>query len=237
MKVRRVLDLFCGAGGAAMGLHRAWPDAEIVGVDIKPQPRYPFKFVQADAIQYLYFGDIMAPWSTRDADFIWASPMCQLYSKTRAILRGKGLENPGRNQIPSVRNGLRSKGIPYAIENVPGAPLEKPIRLCGTMFGLRVLRHRHFETSFPSAEPLHAKHDGGTNSHRGYSTGAKYVTVGGNNFIRTEGAEAMGIDWMKTRAELSQAIPPAYSQYIAEQFDKAKGVIPVHSHEEKVNKF
>lgn len=207
----RVLDLFCGAGGAAMGLHRVWPEAEIVGIDIKPQPSYPFKFVQMDWREYLMLHFL-------EADFIWASPMCQLYSKTRAILRGKGLVNPGANQIPEVRQRLIKSGIPYVIENVPGAPLINPLMLCGTMFGLRVLRHRYFEASFPWLAPSHSTHNGGTNSHRGYSTGAKYVTVGGNNFIRTEGAEAMGIDWMKTRKELSQAIPPAYSQYIAEQF-------------------
>lgn len=196
-----------------MGLHRAWPDAEIVGVDIKPQPRYPFTFVQADAMNY-HIGCVTV------FDFIWASPMCQLYSKTRSILRGKGLINPGSNQIPEVRQRLQDSGIPFVIENVPGAPLIAPGMLCGTMFGLRVLRHRFFETNFACLYPTHCTHDGGTNSHRGYSTGAKYITVGGNNFIRTEGAAAMGIDWMKTRAELSQAIPPAYSQYIAEQFRK-----------------
>src|SRR5208282_1191598 len=220
----RVLDLFCGAGGAAMGLHHAWPSAEIVGVDIKPQPRYPFTFVRGDAMQgdhRIWAADLQRYIDYRDFDFIWASPMCQLYSKTRAILRGKGLTNPGQNQIPGIRAALKTARVHYVIENVPGAPLLCPAMLCGTMFGLRVLRHRLFEASFVWRVPPHFKHDGGTNSHRGYSTGAKYVTVGGNNFIRTEGAEAMGIDWMKTRAELSQAIPPAYSQYIGEQFSRA----------------
>lgn len=212
----RVLDLFCGAGGAAMGLHRAWPDAEIVGVDIKPQPRYPFTFVLADAMTFPLEG----------YDFIWASPTCQTHSKTRAILRGKGLENPGDDQhIPLIRHRLLCSGITYVIENVPGAPLLNPLMLCGTMFGLRVLRHRYFETNFCWMAPSHPAHNGGTNSHRGYSTGAKYITVGGNNFIRTEGAAAMGIDWMKTRPELAQAIPPAYSQYIAEQFNLSRGTV------------
>src|SRR5271165_1946740 len=176
----RILDLFCGAGGAAMGLHQAFPEAEIVGVNIKPQPSYPFTFVLSDWKEFLKSCGLF--------DFFWASPMCQLYSKTAAILRGKGLVNPGKNQIPEVRQWLKETTKPYVIENVPGAPLIEPFMLCGTMFGLGVLRHRHFETSFACLTPQHLKHRGGTNSHRGYSTGAKYVTVGGNNFIRTEGA-------------------------------------------------
>lgn len=206
----RVLDLFCGAGGAAMGLHQAWPDADIVGVDVKPQPRYPFTFVQADAMIFPLEG----------YDFIWASPMCQDHSKTRKILEGKGLKGKGGgDQIGLIRFRLYGAQVPYVIENVPGAPLINPITLCGTMFGLKVISHRRFESSFPLKQLPCGRH-GCTNSHRGYSTGAEFVTVGGNNFRRVEGAIAMGIDWMGTRPELAQAIPPAYSRYIAEQFER-----------------
>jgi len=234
----RVLDLCSGAGGAAMGLHRAWPKAKITGVDIRPQPSYPFTFVQADALTFsfdcpdcvgtgnFYGRDEDGDWLDCDSckgtgnayDFIWASPPCQGFSKTRKIMEGKGIANPraDNSMIPRLRERLEVSGIPYVIENVPGSPLINPVRLCGTMFNLRVLRHRLFEASFPIRQLECGRH-GGTNSHRGYSTGAEFVTVGGHNFRRVEGAAAMGIDWMKSRAELSEAIPPAYSEFIARQ--------------------
>jgi DNA (cytosine-5)-methyltransferase 1 len=200
----KALDLFCCASGASMGLHQAGFD--VTGVDIEPQPRYPFRFIQADALTFPLEG----------YDFAWASPMCQDHSKTRKILEGKGLTGKGGgDQIARIRERLIVSGLPYVIENVPGAPLINPITLCGTMFGLKVIRHRRFESNFLILQPKCGRH-GKTNSHRGYSTGAEFVTVGGNNFRRVEGAAAMGIDWMKTRPELSQAIPPAYAKYIGE---------------------
>lgn len=201
----RLLDLFCGVGGAAMGYFRAG-FTEIVGVDIVDQPHYPFTFVRANALTYPLEG----------FDLIHASPTCQAHSKTRKILEGKGLQTKGEaSHIEAIRKHLH--GRPYIIENVPMAPLLDPIRLCGTMFGLKVFRHRHFESSLTLLAPSHAKHVGGTNSHRGYSTGAAYITVGGNNYNRLEGAAAMGIDWPTTRPELSQAIPPAYTEYLGRQ--------------------
>lgn len=187
----RLLDLFCGIGGAAMGYHRAG-FTDIVGVDIIDQPHYPFAFVRADALTYPLDG----------FDVIHASPTCQAHSRTRKILEGKGLTTKGDGgHIAAIRTRLR--GRVYIIENVPGAPLLNPLRLCGTMFGLRVFRHRLFETSFFALEPDHPEHVGGTHSHRGYSTGGAYITVGGNNYNRVEGAAAMGIDWPTTRPELS----------------------------------
>lgn len=194
----RALDLFCGAGGVSMGLHRAGFD--VTGVDIRPQPNYPFTFIQADALDS---GLDLATF-----DFIAASPPCQAHSKTRAI---HGYDYP--DLIPQTREMLIASGVPYAIENVPGAPLQSPIMLCGTMFGLRVIRHRLFETSFPILAPKCGRH-GSTNSHRGYSTGGEFITVAGNNYRRVEGAAAMGIDWPMTRPELSQAIPPSYAEFI-----------------------
>lgn len=199
------LDLFCGAGGAAKGLHDAGFD--IIGVDINPQPNFPFTFVQGDATN--------PPFDLAGFDFIWASPVCKAFTVARHI---QGNEHP--NQIPATRELLRRSGVPYCIENVPGAPLEDPFMLCGTMFGLNVIRHRHFEASFPVLAPTCGRH-GRTMSKDGYSTkarGAEFITVAGNNYPRTEGAAAMGgLDWM-TRPELSQAIPPAYSEWIARQF-------------------
>lgn len=193
----RALDLFCCAGGASMGLHNA--GFEVVGVDIRPQPSYPFMFVQADALR--------PPFDLRDFDLVWASPPCQAHSKTRAI-HGNEYED----LIPATRALLADHPM-TVMENVVGAPLEHAFTLCGTMFGLRVIRHRLFEASFPVLVPPCGRH-GPTNSHRGYSTGAEFVTVAGNNYRRIEGAAAMGINWMKSRAELSQAIPPAYGEFI-----------------------
>lgn len=197
----RALDLFCGAGGATKGLQRA--GFHVTGIDIKPQPRYcGDAFIQADALA--------PPVDLRDFDFIWASPPCQAHSKTRAI---HGNDYP--DLIPATRALLVATGVPWVIENVPGAPLLHPIRLCGTMFGLKVIRHRDFESSFPMLAPNCGRH-GGTNSHRGYSTGAEFITVAGNNYRRVEGEVAMSIDWMRTRDELSEAIPPAYSEFIGQ---------------------
>lgn len=120
----RVLDLFCGAGGAAMGLHRMWPDAEIIGVDIKPQPRYPFTFILTDAMTF----------SLNGYDFIWASPPCQGYSWTSHIYHCQ--QRPYPKLIEDMRRQLSNAGVSYVIENVPGAPLISPLLLCGTMFGL-----------------------------------------------------------------------------------------------------
>lgn len=186
-----------------MGLYRAGFD--VIGVDIKPQPRYPFAFIQADAMTFDLAG----------FDFIWASPMCQDHTRCQRILDGKGLRGKGGgNQIERIRPRLQAAHSPYVIENVPGAPLLNPIRLCGTMFGLRVYRHRLFESSFAISTPNHSKHNGGTKSHRGYSKDTPYITVGGHNNNVSQGKAAMGINWM-IRDELSQAIPPIYAEYIA----------------------
>ena len=197
---KRVLDLFCGAGGAAMGLHRAWPEAEIVGVDIKPQPRYPFHFRLANALHYPLDG----------FDFVWASPMCQSHSW--AARRWKKV---WPDQIAAVRERLA--GIPHTIENVVGAPLLSPVRLCGMMFNLRVIRHRLFECSFPVIEPNHPKCSGAI------SRGEAYTVAGhgaeSKSYRYQDWADAMGIQWM-TKIELTQSVPPAYSEYIARQFSK-----------------
>jgi DNA (cytosine-5)-methyltransferase 1 len=192
----KALDLFCCAGGASVGLARAGFD--VTGVDNRPQPSYPFTFINDDALTVSIDG----------YDFIWASPPCQEFSKTRKIT-GKSYPN----LIPAIRARLQAAFVPYVIENVPGAPLLDPVMLCGTMFGLKVIRHRHFEANFTLPQLTCGRH-GGTNSHRGYSTGAEFVTVAGHNYRRVEGEIAMGIDWMRTRDELSQAIPPDYAEFI-----------------------
>jgi DNA (cytosine-5)-methyltransferase 1 len=210
--VVRILDLFCGAGGAAMGLHYAFPEAEIVGVDIKPQPRYPFTFCQME------WADFMSGWGIDGYGtsfyLIWASPKCQNHSTMTKRWNRAHLHE---NQIPAVREVLISTGKPYIIENVPQAPLENPVTLCGSMFGLGVRRHRHFECSFPIIAP-NCQHElqpevVGVYGHAGGTSKRDGLTFKGTASWK----EAMGIDWM-TGNELAQAIPPAYSRYIAEQF-------------------
>ncbi len=204
----RLLDLFCGAGGASVGYHRA--GFNVVGVDIRPQPHYPFDFVQSDALEYLANHG-------HEFDVIHASPPCQRYSKLRYVT---GRQYP--DMISDVRQLLESIGKPYIIENVPGAPLLNPLMLCGTMFGLRVIRHRMFETMpviwFAPRQCAHIGKASGNNSaskprKRPTLENYRYITVTGNSYIAADGRTAMGIDWMTMR-ELSQAIPPAYTHYI-----------------------
>jgi DNA (cytosine-5)-methyltransferase 1 len=210
----RALDLFCGAGGASMGLHRAGFD--VLGVDIENQPEHPFDFVRGDAVATL---DLLASGSLARAtsglgrfDLVWASPPCQAFTAYR---RRVGHVAPRPNLIPIVREKLRAAGIPYIIENVVGAPLESPVMLCGSMFGLEVQRHRIFETSFPMLAP-ECKHDvwvprfpPATNRKNLRKT----VEVGVWRIPLSIQQRAMGIDWMSLE-KLSQAIPPAYAEWL-----------------------
>jgi DNA (cytosine-5)-methyltransferase 1 len=210
----RILDLFCGAGGAAMGLHRVFPDAEIVGVDIVKQPHYPFDFVQCDWREAL--ATMPGMWERTDPQelFIWSSPPCQRYS-TMTKKWGREEEHP--DFIAELLEELTAMEAPYVIENVPGAPLHDPVLLCGSMFGLKVRRHRLFECSFPVLSPScnHALQPEvvGVYGHAGGSSKRDGLKFSGTDSWR----EAMGIDWMSGK-ELAEAITPAYSQYIAEQF-------------------
>lgn len=202
----RLLDLFCGAGGAAMGYHQAGFD--VVGVDINPQPNYPFEFIQADAL-----GEI---WAGFDA--VHASPPCQAHSALRNA-------HPGREYpdlIPATRALVWAMNVPYVIENVVGAPLVNPVQLCGSAFGLELRRHRLFETSFPvlvpacahywqtGSFPTHARKDKAQ-----YSPVVRiYGTGGGAGKDLDLWRRTMGVGWMQAKAEISQAIPPAYTNHI-----------------------
>ena len=196
----RALDLFCCAGGAGMGLHRAGFD--VTGVDINRQPRYPFRFIQADALTV----DLAV------YNFLWASPPCQKFCalNTREDL------SRYPDLIEPVRAKLIASGLPWVIENVPGAPIRHDLMLCGGMFGLRSYRHRYFECSFPIAQPDHPKHETrvnrrGENRRQHWAAGG-FITITGD--VGTYcGPEAMGIDWMSGN-EMSEAIPPAYAEYI-----------------------
>ena len=216
----KLLDLFCGAGGAAMGYHRAGFD-EIVGVDIKPQPRYPFKFVQGDALEYLKE-------CGHEFDVIHASPPCQFYSEATPIEYRKN--HP--DLIDKTREMLQAIRKPFIIENVESArgKLINPLKLCGSIFGLPIQRHRYFEIStrpFVLLSPC--KHEFGKvyafidgESRR---VSIPVLCTGGGDGKRTKRKThrprqpvkeirwAMQIDWM-TQGELTEAIPPAYTEFV-----------------------
>lgn len=199
----RLLDLYCGAGGAARG----YADAgfEVVGVDIAPQPNYPFTFFQADALDFL-------AWGCSDFDAIHASPPCQAFSLAQRI---RNRDHP--DLVAATREALIQTGKPYVIENVVGAPLRDPVLLCGAMFpGLRVYRHRLFEASFPLDVPEDPGHYWPLCKMGRPPIKGEFVHVVGNFSGVQYARDAMGIPWM-TRNELREAIPPAYTHYIGEQ--------------------
>ena len=217
----KLLDLFCGAGGAAMGYYRAG-FTEIIGVDIVPQPRYPFRFVEADALKYLV--SLIEAGAISEFDMIHASPPCQGYSRaTRHLSNGNY-----QNLIPETRKLLIKTGLPYVIENVPGAPCVNPIVLCGTMFGLPLIRHRLFECNptvwFPPAvcRCSHLCTNSKTSEGQlsSFGRGATAICVAGSIYLKRDGEIAMGIDWM-TKKELSQSIPPAYTEWLGSYMIRA----------------
>lgn len=198
-----------------MGYHQA--GFEVVGVDIAPQPRYPFEFHRADVLEYPLEG----------FDVVHASPPCQAYSD---LARRNGNGHLWPRLIEPIRARLQAAGVPFLIENVDGAPLIDPIVLCGTMFdGLRVLRHRLFEASFPIIAPPHPRHPlvfthDRRKAHYGrLDQAVSFVQVtGGGNCTIANARSAMGINWM-TKAELNEAIPPAYTRFVGAQLLAHRG--------------
>jgi DNA (cytosine-5)-methyltransferase 1 len=212
----RLLDLFCGAGGAAMGYHRAGFD--VVGVDIAPQPRYPFHAIRADVSTYLKWSDLVSS----GYDAIHASPPCQAYSN----MNGRHDDHP--ELIAETREFLEASGLPFVIENIEDARDElcDPIMLCGTMWdppldGLK--RHRLFESNWdlqPSEWPC--RHKLAAPRFLVYEHGKWYMSPfvkiygGGGGKAAEHWGRALGIDWM-TRKEMKEAIPPAYTEFIGHQ--------------------
>jgi DNA (cytosine-5)-methyltransferase 1 len=210
----RILDLFCGAGGCAKGYHDAGFD--VIGVDIKPQPNYPFTFRQQDALEFL---DECMSWPSRLwFDAVHASPPCQSFTAYRR--KGHGVGDGYPNLIPLTRELLEASGLPYVIENVTGARshLVDPVMFCGSSFGLDVRRHRLFETNFPLEAPPcdHAwqtpRFPAATN-RKPHSR--RTVEIGVWRIPLEVQQRAMRIDWM-TLPELSEAIPPAYTAHIGD---------------------
>jgi DNA (cytosine-5)-methyltransferase 1 len=207
----RLLDLCCKEGGAGMGYHQAGFD--VVGVDIDPQPRYPFRFIRADALDVLTDRRFTAGF-----DLIHASWPCQAYSPLNALPSTKNAdEHP--DLLGPGRELMRATGRPWVIENVMSAPLRKDmsITLCGGMFGLRTYRHRRFESPLPLRAPPHPKHVIRTATKRRKELWAQgwHVSITGDVGTYV-GPEAMGIDWMSGDG-LSEAIPPAYTRLVGRQ--------------------
>jgi DNA (cytosine-5)-methyltransferase 1 len=203
----RLLDLFCGAGGASMGYHRA--GFEVVGVDISPQRNYPFEFHQLDALDALNAVVLLDPFFTR-FDAIHASPPCQAYSSMTKCRPGLALEYP--DLIGPTRHLLEQTGLPWVIENVPYAPMRADLTLCGQMFGLPLYRHRLFESNVRLFEPPHPEHQIPA-SKAGHWKEGTIISVSGHVAPISVARMAMGIDWT-TRDELAEAIPPAYTEYV-----------------------
>jgi len=203
----RILDLFCGAGGASMGYHRA--GFNVTGMDINAQPDYPFEFIEDDALGLFLY-------KVHEFDAIHASPPCQAFTAYRR--RGAGVGDSYPDLIAPIRELLQETGSPYVIENVPGAPLVDPVMLCGSSFGLDVRRHRLFETNWPLVAPPcdHSwqtpRFPPATNRTNLRST----VEVGVWRIPIETQQRAMGIDWMPLRS-LSEAIPPAYTEHVGGQ--------------------
>jgi DNA (cytosine-5)-methyltransferase 1 len=203
-----ILDLFCGAGGASAGYERA--GFEVVGVDLVSSPRYPYQFVQGDALAFLEAG------GAKGFAAIHASPPCQRYSSATKV-HGDEIIDSHPDLIAPVRELLEASGLPYIIENVPGAPMLEPaIVLCGSMFGLEVRRHRIFEGSVPILPPFacdHSRPAVPVYGHTGAGANRGRERERGRSNGVADWRRAMGIEWM-SRDELAEAIPPAYTEWL-----------------------
>lgn len=203
----KLLDLFCGAGGASMGYSRAGFD--VTGIDIKHGKRYPFNYIRGDVMNLTV--DDLAQY-----DVIHASPPCQTYSVTQHLRNAQGKTTSKLDLLQPVRDLLIASGKPYVIENVKGAPLLNPVQVCGSAFNLKVRRHRLFESNMPLK---------GTDCHHGqqgrpvgiYGSMRDEIPGGGHTAKSMDQAkDAMGIYWM-IWGELVEAIPPAYTHHIGMQ--------------------
>ena len=209
----KLLDLYCGGGGASFGYELAGWD--VVGVDIDPQPKYRGKFIQADAIEYL-----KAHYTEFDA--VHASPPCQHYSKAAMQFRIAGKKYV--DMIEITRNELIKTGLPYIIENVPDAPLLEPILLCGAMFGIRTYRHRLFENNIELKQPKHPKHIAPNAKMGRKPMPNEYLQYMGHFSGVKIVQEFTGLHWLGQK-ELAQSLPPQYTRWVGKQLLKA---LPEH---------
>ena len=216
----KLLDLYSCAGGAAVGYHKA--GFEVIGVDINPQPRYPFEHHMADALEFVAAHG-------HEYDVIHASPPCQAFSATKSLHT-----NTHPDLIGQTREALQATGRPYVIENVPRSPLVNPITLCGTEFGLtaldvdgvplKLIRHRLFESNVPLARPSGCNHDKSILTASVYGAGGGWTPAHRDSPKRCGGyvphtdvcRELLGVDWTN-KHELSQVVPPAYTEWVGRQ--------------------
>jgi DNA (cytosine-5)-methyltransferase 1 len=204
----KLLDLFCGVGGASAGYAAAGFD--VTGIDLKHGKRYPYKYIRGNVSDYLH-NDFL-----RQFDVIHASPPCQTHSITKHLRNAQGKSTSKIDMIPEVRQALVASGVNYVIENVPGSPLVNPIQVCGSSFGLKVRRHRLFESN--------VKLQGSVCDHKsqgkpvGVYGSLNDEIPGGGHTAKTidEARKAMGIDWA-IWTELVEAIPPAFTKFIGDQ--------------------
>ena len=205
----KLLDLYCGVGGASAGYNKAGFD--VTGIDLKHGKRYPYKYIKGDVLMYLQNLDFL-----RSFDIIHASPPCQTHSITQHLRNAQGKSTSKLDLIPQTRAALIASGKPYVIENVPGSPLINPIQLCGSSFGLQVRRHRLFESNM--------KLTGSVCDHKAqgrpvgvYGSLNDQIPKGGKTATTIdEGRDAMGMPWA-IWTELVEAIPPAYTEYLGKQ--------------------
>lgn len=215
----KALDLCCCGGGAARGYAQA--GFQVLGVDIDPQPNYPFEFVRGEALEYLRHQNL------KPFDIIHVSPPCQGYSTAVSSRASRYVRTLGKDEprlIAPLRALLEESGKPYVIENVMGArkELRVGLTLCGSMFGLPIARHRIFETNWPIAQPMHARCSGVAkrfSEAMGWEYRDMSVTGKGRRKGTTERwKQIMGIEGNMTQHQLSEALPPAYTRYIGQQF-------------------
>ena len=204
----KLLDLFCGAGGASAGYAKA--GFEVTGIDVKHGKRYPFTYIKGDV------RDFLDPEFLQQFDVIAASPPCQTFSATKHLRNAQGKSTSKINMIPMVRDALIMSNRIYVIENVPNAPLINPVQLCGSAFNLKVRRHRLFESNFPlKGTDCHHKQQGKPIGI--YGSMRDEIPNGGHTAKTMDQAnDAMGIDWM-IWGELVESIPPAYTHFIGQQ--------------------
>lgn len=205
----KLLDLYCGVGGASAGYEEA--GFTVTGIDIKHGKRYPYEYIRGDVLHYLLDLKFL-----RSFDVIHASPPCQTHSITQHLRNAQGKSTNKLDLIPQTRAALIASGKPYVIENVPGSPLIDPVQLCGSSFGLQVRRHRLFESNM--------KLKGSECSHKSqgrpigvYGSLNDEIPQGGKTATTIEEAKmAMRIDWA-IWTELVEAIPPVYTKYLGLQ--------------------
>jgi DNA (cytosine-5)-methyltransferase 1 len=207
----KLLDLYCGVGGASVGYARA--GFEVTGIDLKHGKRYPYTYIRADVLEVIKDIDYL-----RQFDVIHASPPCQTHSITQHLRNAQGKSTSKIDLIPQTRQALIKSGVNYIIENVPGSPLIDPVQLCGSSFGLKVRRHRLFESNMPIKGSV-CNHKLQGRPIGVYGSLNDEIPKGGKTAATIDEArKAMGMDWA-IWTELVEAIPPAFTQYLGEQIN------------------